>query len=102
MDRKVGELQRLGIREHDPVMEIGRWRNAISLGFFRSEEGARRYLAILREKGVRSATIGRREQKVTQTAYLVKDPTSEDSAKLMLLKSEFPGTELRAVECPFS
>jgi len=102
MDRKMRELQNLGIREHDPVMEIGRWRYAISLGLFRSEEGAMRYLAILREKGVRSATVGRREQKVTQTAYLVKDPTSEDSAKLTLLRSEFPGTELRSVECPVS
>lgn len=102
MDRKAGELKDLGVIEHYPVMETGRWRFAISLGIFRSEEGAKRYLATLRQKGVRSATSGKREQKVNQTAFLVKDPTDEDSANLVVLKSEFPGTELRAAECPVS
>ncbi len=102
MDRKAGELRELGVIEHYPVLETGRWRYAISLGIFRSEEGARKYLASLREKGVRSATIGKREQRVNQTAFLVKDPTQEDSANLAVLKSEFPGSDLRALECPAS
>lgn len=102
MDRKAGELRELGVIEHYPVLETGRWHYAISLGIFRSEDGARKYLASLREKGVRSATIGKREQRVSQTAFLVKDPTQEDSANLAVLKSEFPGSDLRALECPAS
>ncbi|HEX7811116.1 MAG TPA: SPOR domain-containing protein [Burkholderiales bacterium] len=102
MDRKAGELKDLGVLDYYPVLETGRWRYAISLGIFRSEEGARRYLASLREKGVRSATVGKREQRVNQTAFLVRDPTEEDSANLAVLRSEFPGTELRATECPVS
>jgi hypothetical protein len=54
----------------------------------------------LRGKGVRSAVVGSREQRVTQTAFLISDPTDGDSANLVLLKREFPGSELRAVECP--
>lgn len=102
MDRKAGELKNLGVIDHYPVLEAGRWRYAISLGFFRSEEGAKKYLATLREKGVRSATSGKREQRVNQAAFVVRDPTDEDSANLVVLKSEFPGTELRALECPAS
>jgi hypothetical protein len=102
MDRKAGELREIGVLDHYPVLEAGRWRYSISLGIFRSEESARKYLASLRAKGVRSATIGNREQRVSQTAYLVREPTDEDSANLAVLKSEFPGTDLRAIECPVS
>lgn len=102
MDRKAGELKELGIIDHYPVMETGRWRFSISLGIFRSEEGAKKYLAALREKGVRSAIVGKREQRINQTAFLVKDPTATDSENLAVLKLEFPGTDLRAIECPVS
>jgi len=100
MERKVTEIRQLGVNEYFPVLDPGRWRYAISLGVFRSEEGANRYLAQLRQKGVRSATVGEREQRMTQTAFLISDPTEEESAKLAELKKEFPGSELRAVECP--
>ncbi|HEV8694049.1 MAG TPA: hypothetical protein VGQ93_07685 [Lysobacter sp.] len=99
MERKVSELKQLGINEYFPVLDPGRWRYAISLGVFRSEQGATRYLAQLRQDGVRSATVGEREQRVTQTAFLFSEPTEEESAKLAELKNEFPGTELRVVEC---
>jgi hypothetical protein len=102
MERKVTELRGLGVNEYFLVLDPGRWRHAISLGVFRSEEGAARYLAQLRQKGVRSATVGEREQRVTQTAFLISNPTEEESAKLAELKKEFPGSELRAVECPHS
>ena len=100
MERKVTELRKLGVNEYFPVLDPGRWQYAISLGVFRGEEGAARYLAQLRQKGVRSATVGEREQRVTQTAFLISDPSEEESANLAELKNEFPGTELRAVECP--
>lgn len=100
MERKVTELRELGVNEYFPVMDPGRWRYAISLGVFRSEEGATRHLAQLRQKGVRSATVGEREQRMIQTAFLISEPTEEESAQLAELKNDFPGTELRAVECP--
>ena len=100
MDRKAGELRKLGIIDYYPVMEPGPWRLSISLGIFRSEEGAKRYLAALREKGVRSAIVGKREQRINQTAFLVRDPTAAHSENLAMFKVEFPGTDLRAIDCP--
>jgi hypothetical protein len=55
---------------------------------------------LLRGKGVRSAQIGEREQRITQTAFLMKDPTEEQSAQLGNLKTAFPGSEVRPVDCP--
>jgi hypothetical protein len=100
MERKANELRELGIVEYHPVLEPGRWRYAISLGIFRNEDGARKFLASLRRKGVRSATVGNRLQRVSQSAFLVSEPTIEESASLVTLQSEFAGTNLRAVECP--
>jgi len=99
MGRKAAELRDLGVDEYFPILEPGRWRFAISLGVFRSEEGATRFLAQLRQMGVRSATVGEREQRVTQTAFLISEPTEEESAKLSALRNEFPGSEFRTVEC---
>lgn len=102
MERKAEELRELGIADYYAVTEANRWRHAISLGIFRSEEGAKKYLATLRNKGVRSAVVGRRDQRVSQIAFLIRAPSDEDSANLAVLKSEFSGSELRPLECPIS
>ncbi len=100
MDRKTIELKDRGITDYSPILEAGRWRYAISLGVYRNEDGAKKRLALLRQRGVRSAQIGEREQRVTQTAFLVRDPTEAQSAQLANLKTDHPGSELRAVDCP--
>ncbi len=100
MDRKAVELKDRGFTDYSPILEAGRWRYAISLGVFRNEDSAKKQLALLRGKGVRSAQIGEREQRVTQTAFLVRDPTEAQSAQLVNLKTGFPGSDLRAVDCP--
>jgi hypothetical protein len=100
MDRKSSELEKLGVTEYSPILEASRWRYAIVLGVFRNEDGAKKHLALLREKGVRSAQFGEREQRITQTAFLVRDPTEAQSAQLVNLKTEYPGSDVRAVDCP--
>jgi len=54
----------------------------------------------LRGKGVRSAQIGEREQRTTQTAFLMRDPTEAQSAQLANLKTSFTNSSVRAVDCP--
>ena len=97
MDRKAGELRALGVNVYALILEPGRWRYAISLGVFRTEDAARRYLALLRGKAVRSAQLGEREQRITQNAFVIRDPTA---AQLASLRADYPGTELRTVDCP--
>jgi hypothetical protein len=100
MERKSNELKERGITDYSPLLESGRWHYAISLGVFRGEEGARKHLAFLREKGVRSAQVGEREQRIAQTAFMLRDPTQEQAAQLAGLKAGFPGSDVRAVDCP--
>ena len=100
MDRKTIQLKERGVIDYSPILEAGRWRYAISLGVFRDEGGAKKRLALLQKKGVRSAQIGEREQRVSQTAFIVRDPTEAQSAQMVNLKAEYPGSDPRAVDCP--
>lgn len=100
LDKKSIELKDIGVTEYSPILEAGRWRYAIALGVFRNEDGAKKHLALMREKGVRSAQMGQREQRITRTAFVVRDPTEAQSAQLDRLRNENPGSDLRTVDCP--
>jgi hypothetical protein len=100
VDRKIRELDALGITEYYAVENEGEMRNAISLGIFKSEEAARAFLDALRAKGVAAAQLGRREHRITQTAFLVRDPDAATSARMAEVANRFPGSELKALDCP--
>ncbi|SCX55025.1 SPOR domain-containing protein [Nitrosospira sp. Nsp1] len=96
-ERKMGELKRLGITHYTRVDDTSKWNNAISMGFFENIEDAQAFLAALRKKGVRSAIIGARNLK--QVKYVARSPEENMSAKMMRLKEEFPGSELKTAKC---
>ena len=66
--KKALELKNIGIEDYFVVLEEGRWRWAISLGVFKSEEAANSRLAMLRAKGVRTALLGQRDTQVQKSA----------------------------------
>jgi hypothetical protein len=100
VDRKVGELVALGVTEFFVVQDAGPWRNAISLGIFRTDEGAQAFLAGLKQRGVRSAIVTRREKFLKQVAFYVREPSEATVARLTLIQQEFPGSEMKAGPCP--
>jgi hypothetical protein len=100
VDKKIAELKASGITDFFVVQDQSQWRNAISLGIFKSDEAAKSFLAALQEKGVRSATAERRENFLKQIAYYVREPSEAMVARLAELQREFPGTEIKAVACP--
>lgn len=100
VDRKVGELKALGVEEFYAVLDNGPWRNAISLGLFKSEDAAKAELERLRQRGVRSATIVRRERLLKQVVFFVREPDAATAARLAELQRDFPATEVRAGACP--
>ena len=100
VDRKVRELRDLGVTEFFVVQDAGQWRNAISLGIFRTEEGAQAFLAGLKQRGVRSAIVTRRENFLRQVAFYVREPSAATVARLTALQEEFPGSEMKAGPCP--
>jgi cell division septation protein DedD len=100
VDKKIRELKALGVTDFFAVQDQSQWRNAISLGIFKSEDAARNFLARMRGKGVRSAVVERRENFLKQIVYFVREPREATVAKLTELQREFPGTEIKAVACP--
>ena len=95
--QKAGELKRLGVDEYYVVPDDPKWRNAISLGVFKTEEAATARLDALRAKGVKSATVGARDVQAGKIFFQVREADSTLAAKLNELKQGFAGTEVR--EC---
>ncbi|TXT27453.1 MAG: sporulation domain protein [Gallionellaceae bacterium] len=98
-DKKVAQLKSLGIEEYFIVQDAGKWQHAISLGVFKTEDAAQKFLEKIRDKGVKSATVGERAGKLTLALFTLSNPEAEISAKMVELQSEFPGSELKAVAC---
>ena len=95
--QKVTELKRLGITEYFIVQEDPKFRFAISLGIFSTEEAARKHLEQLRAQGVKTALVGARPTPVQKIYLQVKDAPEAVRSKLAELKEAFPGAALR--EC---
>jgi hypothetical protein len=96
--QKAGELKRLGVEDYFVVPDDPKWRNAISLGIFKTEEAAKVRLGALRAQGVKSASIGVRETPAGRTYFQVRDASSVVAAKLNQLKQAYAGTEVRECE----
>lgn len=95
--RKIGELERLGVKTHTHIQDDSKWNNAISMGFFQNIEDAQAFLAGLRSKGVRSAIIGARN--LEQMKFVISEPPQSVVDKMVELKQEFPHTELETLKC---
>ncbi len=100
VERRVAALKSRGVRDYYVVQEPGPWRNAISLGIFKSEDAARTMVEQLKSGGVQGVALERREHILKQVAYRVRDPSEKAIAVLAELQRSFPGTEVKAVPCP--
>jgi hypothetical protein len=95
--QKANELKSLGVDDYFVISDDPKWRNAISLGVFKTEEAAKARHDVLRAKGVKTATSGARETQVSKIYFQVREINAAAMAKLNELKQGFAGTEVR--EC---
>lgn len=98
-NKKVEELKGLGVPDSFVMQDNNQWRYAVSLGVFSTQEAADKYLAQIREKGVRSAKTAPRNQDGSHASIVIKAGDSNIEAELVKLKQDFPATELKAVPC---
>jgi len=96
---KIDQLKRRNVEDYFVVQEEGAWLNTISLGVFRTEEAAQKFLVTLREKGVRSAKVGERLSKLKFTVFVLKDLDATTSGKMHAMQKDFPDSELKSVDC---
>lgn len=99
VNRKVAELKALGIREYFVVQSTGRWRNAISLGVFKTRESAQHFLDHLHTQGVHTAKVGERASKLKATIFRLNGIDAVTGGKLAAMQKDFAGSELRNVPC---
>lgn len=97
-DKRVAELNAAGLKNVS-VVDSGPQRFAISLGAFRSEEAANAYVQQLVQKGVAGAAVAPRQQVLTQTTLVVRDPEAAVVARLKALQAAYPETETRVGSC---
>lgn len=99
VERKIAQLKERGVEDYFVVQEEGRWQNAISLGVFKSEEAAQKFLASLQAKDVRTAKIGERVSKLRYIVFVMKNLDAGIVGKLNAMQKEFPDSELKVSAC---
>ncbi|MDP2963331.1 MAG: SPOR domain-containing protein [Sulfurimicrobium sp.] len=98
--KKQEELKALGVEDSLVMQDNNKWRHAISLGVFSTQEAADKFLAELRTKNnVKTARSGPRTLDDGHTSMLIKASGTNLETDLVKLKLDFPGTELKAVPC---
>jgi len=99
-DREVARLAAAGVLETYVVQDNSDMRFAVSLGIFRSEEAAQRFLDDLKTRRVTQAVVGQRPHPLRLTALYVRAPAEAEAKRLAEVTAGWPGTELRAAACP--
>ncbi len=92
--RKAGELKKLGVEDYFILQDAGPMRWALSLGVFSTEDAASSHLQALRDKGVRTAIIDRRETRVPKVWFQVRDVDAPLQEKLQEMARDFEGATL--------
>jgi hypothetical protein len=96
--QRIAELRKQGVEDSSLVNDDPQWRNAVSLGVFRSEEAATKRLEDLRRRGVRGAEMAARDAPGARVYIQLRDAPEPVRARLGEVRERFPGAELR--ECP--
>jgi hypothetical protein len=97
-ERRVAELRARGLKEFF-ILNDGAQRNAISLGIFKSEDAANKFLDSIKSQGVADAKSGARAQTIQQTVIVLRDPQPAQTQQIQALKAEFAGSDVQIGPC---
>ncbi len=94
LGKSIAELRRLEIKDFF-VLPPGATPGGISLGVFKSEEGAQAQLARLTKIGLRGARIHARSASTGKQAFQLRGLDQRQQAAFDQLRAEFPGQQAR-------
>lgn len=97
-ENRVGDLRKQGVKEL-AVADAPKGQFAVSFGTFYSESAATAYTEELARLGINLAKVERRQQPVSQTVVVVRDPQQSVMARLRELAAQYPGSDLRTAAC---
>lgn len=93
-DKKGAELKRLGVEDFFVIQDNSALQFGVSLGVFKTEEAAKKHLADLNQKGVRTAKIAAHGGKV---AFQLRGLDAAAQAGLQKISESFPRQDVH--EC---
>lgn len=99
VEKKVAELKALGITDYFVVNDTKQWLNAISLGIFKTEDAARKFLDNMKAKGVRRAAMGERFSKLRFTVFDLHNLDPASAGKITVLQKQFADSDLKVIPC---
>ena len=98
-DKRITEFRAQGVTDLSAV-DAGRGQYAVSLGVFRTEQAAATRAEALARQGVGTARVEPRQQLLSQTMLVVRDPQQPVVARLKDLQQQYSGSDLRVGACP--
>ena len=97
-ENRVAELRSQGVKEMI-VADAGRGQFAVSFGAFRTEQPALALADELAKQGVKLVRVQPRQQPLTQTLLVVRDPQQPVVARLKELQTQYAGTDIKVGTC---
>ncbi|WP_293780879.1 SPOR domain-containing protein [uncultured Oxalicibacterium sp.] len=94
-DRKAAELAKLGVKDYFVIQDSSPLQWGISLGVFRTEDGARAQLAALTQQGVRTARVGTQGIGARRIAFQIRGLDAAGKQNLDRIKEAFPRQQWR-------
>jgi hypothetical protein len=99
MDKNIAELKTHNVKDYFTVQDAGPWKNAISLGVFKTDKAARKAFDSLRAKGVKTAVMGELMSKFKLTVFVLRSPDVASIEKMVTLQQKFAGSAVHLVAC---
>lgn len=94
-DKKGAELKHLSVDDFFVIQDGSSLQWGISLGVFKTEEAARKQLAELNQKGVRSARVGAHGTGPSKTVFQLRGLDAAAQGTLQKIRQGFPRQESR-------
>ena len=98
-ERKIAELQERGI-SHYFFIPDGKFRYAISLGIFKTEDSARKLVAELKKHGIHDASIAGRGKITQGIAFQVNNPDDHQLDRINDLLDTYPQITSKSCQQP--
>jgi hypothetical protein len=97
-DKKIEVLRQHGVLQ-TYIVQDEKWRYAISLGIFQDEKLADNLLQEIKNKGIKTAIKGLRNQEAGQSVLALNNVNTDKLDALNKAKLEFNNAELKEVAC---
>jgi hypothetical protein len=99
MDKNIAELKAHNVKDYFVVRDSEQWKNAISLGVFKTDKAARKVFDGLRAKGIKTVKTGELMSKFRSTVFVLKSLDAAAIEKMVNLQKEFAGSAVHLVAC---